>query len=140
MAIRQIKSGRAEGGDIMRVEDLKIVKVSTTFPRLKNIWNLKQLSTNIKVGIFNTNVKIVLLYGTETCKTTTIIIKKIQVFINSYIRKILNIRCPDIITSSLLWERTNQLPAEEGIRKIRWKWIRHTLWKSPNRIMRQALT
>ncbi|VDO96477.1 unnamed protein product [Schistosoma margrebowiei] len=27
--------------------------------------------------------------------------------------------------NSLLWERTNQLPAEEEIRKRRWKWIGH---------------
>ncbi|VDP01833.1 unnamed protein product [Schistosoma margrebowiei] len=39
-----------------------------------------------------------------------------------------------------MWERTNQLPAEEEIRKRRWKWIGHTLRKSPNCITRQALT
>ncbi|VDP35598.1 unnamed protein product [Schistosoma margrebowiei] len=36
--------------------------------------------------------------------------------------------------------RTNQLPAEEEIRKRRWKWIGHTLRKSSNCITRQALT
>ncbi|VDO74132.1 unnamed protein product [Schistosoma margrebowiei] len=39
-----------------------------------------------------------------------------------------------------LWERTNQLPAEEEIRKRRWKWIGHTLRKSSNCVTRQALT
>ncbi|VDP56783.1 unnamed protein product [Schistosoma mattheei] len=39
-----------------------------------------------------------------------------------------------------MWEGTNQLPAEEEIRKRRWKWIRHTLRKSSNCITRQALT
>ncbi|VDP52070.1 unnamed protein product [Schistosoma curassoni] len=39
-----------------------------------------------------------------------------------------------------MWERTNQLPAEEEIRKRRWKWIGHTLRKSSNCITRQALT
>ncbi|VDP12147.1 unnamed protein product [Schistosoma margrebowiei] len=39
-----------------------------------------------------------------------------------------------------MWERTNQLPAEEEIRKRRWKWIGHTLHKSSNCITRQALT
>ncbi|VDP38398.1 unnamed protein product [Schistosoma margrebowiei] len=58
---------------------------------MKNIWNSKQLSTNIKVRIFNTNVKAVLLYAAETWRTTTITIKKVQVFINGCLRKILNI-------------------------------------------------
>ncbi|KAH9579377.1 hypothetical protein MS3_00009552 [Schistosoma haematobium] len=59
---------------------------------------------------------------------------------NRYLRKILNIHSPDIISNSLLWERTNQLPAEEEIRKRLWKWIGYTLRKSSDRIMRQALT
>ncbi|VDO96004.1 unnamed protein product [Schistosoma margrebowiei] len=54
--------------------------------------------------------------------------------------KILNIHWPDTIINSLLWERTNQLPAEEKIRKGRWKWIGHTLRKSSNCITRQVLT
>ncbi|VDO58562.1 unnamed protein product [Schistosoma margrebowiei] len=82
----------------------------------------------------------VLLYGAETWRTTTTTIKKVQVFINSCLRKILNIHWPDTISNSLLWERTNQLPAEEEIRNRRWKWIRHTLRKSSNCITRQALT
>ncbi|VDP55938.1 unnamed protein product [Schistosoma mattheei] len=54
----------------------RIGKPRTTFLQLKNIWNSKQLSTNIKLRIFNTNVKAVLLYGAETWRTTTTIIKK----------------------------------------------------------------
>ncbi|VDP28578.1 unnamed protein product [Schistosoma curassoni] len=92
------------------------------------------------VTIFNTNVETVLLYGAETWRTTTTTIKKVQVFINDCLRKILNIYWADTISNTLLWERTNQLPAEEEIRKRLWKWIGHTLQKSPNCITRQALT
>ncbi|VDP08765.1 unnamed protein product [Schistosoma margrebowiei] len=44
----------------------RICKARAAFLQLKSIWNSKQLSTNIKVRIFNTNVKAVLLYGAET--------------------------------------------------------------------------
>ncbi|VDO67373.1 unnamed protein product [Schistosoma curassoni] len=128
-----------QGGSDAEVK-ARIGKARAAFLQLKNIWNSKQLSTNIKVTIFNTNVKAVLLYGDETWRTTTTIIKKVQVFINSCLRKILNIPWPDTISNSLLWERTNKLPAEEEIRKRRWKWIGHTLRKSSNCITRQALT
>ncbi|VDO67463.1 unnamed protein product [Schistosoma margrebowiei] len=80
------------------------------------------------------------MYGAETWRTTTTTIKKVQVFINSCLRKILNIHWPDTISNNLLCERKNQLAAEEEIRKRRWKWIRHTLRKSSNCITRQALT
>ncbi|VDP37932.1 unnamed protein product [Schistosoma margrebowiei] len=77
----------------------------------------------------------------SVCLNVTTTIKKVKVFINSCLRKILNIHWPDtIINSSLLWERTNQLPAEEEIRKRPWKWIERTLRKSSNCITRQALT
>ncbi|VDO59748.1 unnamed protein product [Schistosoma margrebowiei] len=69
----------------------RIGKARTAFLQLKNIWNSKKLSINIKVRIFNTNVKAVLLYGAEAWRTTTTTIKKVQVFINSCLRKILNI-------------------------------------------------
>ncbi|VDP23783.1 unnamed protein product [Schistosoma margrebowiei] len=73
--------------------DIKVrnAKSRAAFLQLKNIWNSKQLSTNIKLTIFSTNIKTVLLYGAETWRTTTTIIKKIQVFINSCLHKILNI-------------------------------------------------
>ncbi|VDO83527.1 unnamed protein product [Schistosoma margrebowiei] len=47
---------------------------------------------------------------------------------------------PDTISNNLLWERTNQILAEEEIRKKSWKWIGHTLGKAPNCVTRQALT
>ncbi|VDO47505.1 unnamed protein product [Schistosoma margrebowiei] len=71
-------------------------------------------------------------------KTTSVAASSAAVGLN--IHKILNIHWPDTISNSLLWERTNQLPAEEEIRKRRWKWIGHMLRKSSNCITRQALT
>ncbi|VDP80647.1 unnamed protein product [Schistosoma mattheei] len=48
----------------------RIGKARAAYLQLKNISNLKQLSTNTKVGIFNTNVKTILLYVAETWRTT----------------------------------------------------------------------
>ncbi|VDP34362.1 unnamed protein product [Schistosoma margrebowiei] len=108
--------------------------------QLRNIWNSKQLSTNTKVRIFITNVKTVLLYGAKTWRTTKAIIQKIQVFINSCLRKILQIRWPETISNNQLWERTTQIPVDKEIRKKCSKWIGYTLRKAPNCVTRQALT
>ncbi|VDO88485.1 unnamed protein product [Schistosoma margrebowiei] len=69
-----------------------IGKTRAAFLQLKNIWKSKQLSTNYKVIIFNTNVKTVLLYGAETWRTTITIIKSAQVFTKHLLHKILNLR------------------------------------------------
>ncbi|VDP33355.1 unnamed protein product [Schistosoma margrebowiei] len=108
------------------VEDVKsFTYLGSIIDEQKNIWSSKQLSTNIKIRIFNTNVQTILLYGAGTWRTTTTINKNVQVFINTCLRKVLNIRWPDTIRNKVLWERTNQLPAE--IRKSRWNWIKHIL-------------
>ncbi|VDO91726.1 unnamed protein product [Schistosoma margrebowiei] len=80
----------------------RIGKARAAYLQLRNVWNSKQLSTNTKVRIFITNVKTVLLYGAETWRTTKAIIQKIQVFINSCLRKILQIRWPDTISNNVL--------------------------------------
>ncbi|VDP06992.1 unnamed protein product [Schistosoma curassoni] len=107
-----------QGGSDVDVK-AQIGKARAAYLRLRNIWNSKQLSNNTKGRIFNTNVKIVLLYGAETWRTMKAIIQKIQVFINSCLRKILQIFWPETISNNPLWERTNQIPAEEEIRKKR---------------------
>ncbi|VDP30661.1 unnamed protein product [Schistosoma margrebowiei] len=127
-----------QGGSDADVKQ-RIGKARAVYLQLRNVWNSKQLSTNTKVRIFNTNVKTVLLYGAETWRTTKAIIQKIQVFINSSLRKILQICWPDTISINVLWERTNQIPVEEEIKKKRSKWIGHTLRKAPNCVTRQAL-
>ncbi|VDO55493.1 unnamed protein product [Schistosoma margrebowiei] len=81
-----------------------IGKAKEEYPQLKNIWNSKQLSTNTKVRISNTNV--------ETWRAMKPIIQKIQMFINSCLREIHRIRWTDSIGNNLLWVRINQIPEE----------------------------
>ncbi|VDP75150.1 unnamed protein product [Schistosoma curassoni] len=69
----------------------RIGRARAAFLQLKNIWNSKQLSTNIKLRISNIKVKAVLVYGAETWRITTTTIRKVQVFINNCLRKILSI-------------------------------------------------
>ncbi|VDO59943.1 unnamed protein product [Schistosoma margrebowiei] len=80
----------------------RIGKAKAAYLQLKNIWNSRQLSTNIKVRIFNTNVKTVLPYEAKTWRTMKAIIQKIQVVINSCLHKILRIRWLDTIRDNLL--------------------------------------
>ncbi|KAH9590037.1 hypothetical protein MS3_00001091 [Schistosoma haematobium] len=88
-----------QGGSDTEVNE-RTDETRAEFLQLKNICNSKQLAANNKVRIFNTNVKIVQLYGAETWRNTTAIINKVQVFVNNCLRKILNVRWPDAISNS----------------------------------------
>ena len=88
---------------------------------MKNIWVSPNLTINIKIRIFNTTVKPVLLFGAETWRTTAATLKKIQIFINTCLTRVLWIRWPETISKRQLRKQTKQQPEDEIIQK-RWRW------------------
>ena len=123
-------------------EDIKarIQKARGAFVTLKNIWKTSQIKTKTKIRIFNSNVKSVLLYGSETWRTTKATSKKVQVFINRCLRTILRLHWSDKTTNEELWRRTGQRPIEQELKQRRWRWIGHTLRRPRESISRQALS
>ena len=100
----------------------------------------KVISRRTKVRLFNSNVMSVLLYGSETWRMTKTTLGKIQTFINTCLRRILQIHWPDKISNADLWRKTEQLPAEDEIGRRKWGWIGHTLRRPAPSTTRQALT
>ena len=86
-------------------EDVKarLGKARVAFYMLDKLWKSKIISRHTKLKIFNSNVKSVLLYGSETWRTTKQLQRKIQVFINNCLRRIFNINWKDKITNKELW-------------------------------------
>jgi len=117
----------------------RIGKARAVFLQLKNVWSSKDLTLQTKIRIFNSNVKPVLLYGSETWRTAVATTKKVQTFINSCLRRILRIRWPITINNEDLWQKTNQRPTDAEIMMRRWRWIGHTLRKPFTNLTRQAL-
>ena len=122
-------------------EDIKcrINKARHAFNTLRPIWRSTALSLHNKIRIFNTNVKSVLLYGSETWRVTKTNTHKLQTFANRCLRNILNIRWPEVVSNEQLWDRTKQVPIESEIKKRKWGWIGHTLRKPASNVTRQAL-
>lgn len=117
----------------------RISKAQGAFSQLWKIWRSSSIYTRTKVRIFNSNVKSVLLYGCETWLMTKALEKKLQIFVNKCLRKILKIWWPNTISNKLLLEKCNQIPIQSEIKKRRWNWIGHTLRKPPTEICGQAM-
>jgi hypothetical protein len=96
-----------EGGTDADVKN-RINKTRVIFNILGKVWSAKNISRGTKMKIFNSNVKCVLLYGTETWRTATAMLSKIQRFINYCLRKIMNIQWFDKVRNEDLWQRANQ--------------------------------
>ena len=117
----------------------RINKARHAFAMLRPVWKSTSLSKRNKLRIFNSNVKSVLLYGSETWRETKTLSIKLQTFVNKCLRQILNIRWPETISNKDLWQQTNQDPIPQQIARRKWRWVGHTLRKPTNDITRQAL-
>ena len=117
----------------------RIGKAQAAFTALGKIWRTRDISQKTKLKLFNSNVKSVLMYGCETWNATKSCIRRVQVFINRCLRKILRIGWMDKITNEEVWRRARQRPAEEEIGRRRLRWVGHTLRKENNSIPKKAL-
>ena len=126
------------GGAVEDVE-ARIKKAQTAFSMLNTVWRSQIIRRKTKLRIFNSNVKSVLLYGSETWLMTEKIRARLQTFINKCLRKVMCIFWPNWITNKDLWSATNQSPIEDEIRRRKWRWLGHTMRKDPNSITRQSL-
>src|SRR5262249_6167137 len=68
-----------------------------------------------------------------------VIKRKLQVFINRCLRRILRIFWPNTITNTELWEKTETADINITIRKRKYGWIGYTLRKSPDEVCHSAL-
>ena len=117
----------------------RIRKAYGAFSQLYTIWKNNSISKRTKLRIFNSNVISVLLYGSETWKVTADISKKLQVFVNRCLRRIMGVWWPEVMSNEELWHITGQLPINTEIKKRKWKWIGHTLRKGEGAVEREAL-
>ena len=69
-------------------------KTRSAFNFLGNIWRSREITAATKIRIFNSNVKPVLLYGSETWRMTEKTVLKLQTFLNRCLRRILQIYWP----------------------------------------------
>jgi len=101
---------KKEGTD----EDIqaRIGKATQVFAMLRPIWRSMALTNKTKLRVFGSNVKAVLLYGSEIWRLTRGLKQKLQVFINKSLRNILRIWWPRRIRSEELWSQAGQPPVE----------------------------
>ena len=52
-------------------------------------------------------------------RVTDTIMRRVQTFINSCLRRILKVKWQDRVQNETVWERTNQRPVDEEIKKRR---------------------
>jgi len=80
----------------------RIRKARQAFAMLRPIWRSTALTTKTKLRVFGSNMKTVLLHGSETWRLTKRLEQKLQVFINKSLSNILHIWWPRKISNKEL--------------------------------------
>ena len=117
----------------------RLNKARGAFSRLRNIWKSKQFKLKTKLRIYNSNVKSVLLYGSECWRVVKEEMNKLNAFHNGCLRKICNIYWPNKISNEDLYIKTGCNNIIPEIKRRRWRWLGHVMRMSSDRIPKIAL-
>lgn len=128
-----------EGGTNKDI-DIRIKKAQLTYKTLNKIWRSSNIQTKLKLKIFTSTVRAVLLYGSSTWKLTKQQEHQLDTFQTKCLRKILKIFWPNKISNEDLYKRTNCKPITAIVKKQRWTWVGHILRMIPSDPTRIALT
>ena len=90
-----------DGGSDRDIQ-VRIGKARTAFTILRPVWKSKTISRKTKLRIFNTNLKSVLLYGSESWRVTKATCNKLQSFVGRCLRSIMGIHLPEVIRNEEL--------------------------------------
>ena len=116
-----------------------ICSAYSAFARLHPIWKSKRYSLRTKVRLYNSNVKSVLMYGSECWRVTMHDMQKINVFHNGCLRKICRIFWPEKISNIELHRLARCSSAVSEIKRRRLRWLGHVLRMDQKRIPKVAL-
>ena len=115
-------------------------KAQAAFFQLRPVWRSKSIGTRTKIKIYRSNVRAVLLYGSESWRMTEADLSMLRGFDNKCLRRILGIYWPNTISNKEL-EKTTCLPQiDRELKKRRWTWIGHVLRMSSDADPKIALT
>ena len=109
------------------------------FGVMNSIWRSTKISQNLKLKLYRSNCKAVLLYACETWKTSGSIMSRLQVFQNNCLRRIFRIFWPNKIRNEDLWEKAKMENINIEIKRRKWNWIGHVLRLPADEIPKQAL-
>ena len=107
--------------------DSRLSKAKTAFRKLKRIRGSTQYNRRTKIKLFNTLVKPVLLYGSETWKTNVQENRKLDSFQYQCLKRRLGIFWPYIVSIDELNEREGCTRTSIEVKRRRFRFLGHVL-------------
>ena len=117
----------------------RFLKAHQTMGMLKNIWRSKRLTVRTKILLYVSLVRSVFIYGHESWYDNETLSRKLLVFENKALRRILGIRWQDRISNQSVRDKTDVPWLDTLLMESRWKWLGHVLRRDKKAIVRNVV-
>jgi len=117
----------------------RIAKANSAFSRLNNTWHDRTLGLSIKILLYTSIVKAILLYSAETWPLTKTETQRLEAANHKWLRRILNVSWKDMVRNESIREQTGQEKLELAVQECRLRWLGHAQRMSDDRIAKQVL-
>ena len=116
----------------------RLKKANQTMARLSKIWKSNRLKLHIKIRLYISLVRSVLLYGHESWYDNETISNRFLRFENKALRRILGVKWQDRIRNETIREITQVPYVDEIMMRGRWRWFGHALRTPQERLVHQT--
>ena len=99
----------------------------------------KQYSLQTMIQIYNSNVKSILLYGSECWRVLESDMKKSNVFHNPCLRRIFRVFWPKVISNIELYKKTSSSSIVDQIQQRCLRWLGHVFYMNQQQIPKVSL-
>lgn len=122
--VKKLGSLLGDTEDILRRKNLARAALS----RMWKLWvNRNRLSESLRIRLYNAYIKPVLLYNCGTWGVTDTVLKALESFHRSQLRRILGVYYPDHLSNKDVYSRCKCHPLRYDLLKARWKSFGHIL-------------
>jgi hypothetical protein len=118
----------------------RIGKATAVLRRLQPLWRTNTIALQTKVRLLNSIVIPTATYACETWKMTAKTIRRLNVFQQRCLRRILKITYRDRVTNEEVHRRTLTRPLSEIVVERRMRFAGHVMRQPPTRLPRTAIT
>lgn len=126
-------------GTLDRELTVRIQKASGAFKQLYRIWNNRNIFTSTKIRIYKSAVITILIYGSEAWNTTKLRMKRMEVFHQRCLRRILKIRWQNHVKNEEVLKQAQITSIEVFIASMRLRWYGHVVRMPDERLPKYIL-
>ncbi|KAI8496360.1 hypothetical protein Bbelb_256590 [Branchiostoma belcheri] len=130
----------SNSGEVEPDISCRLGKAAAVFRRMRTIWATSAIDLDTKLRLYNSIVLPTAIYASETWKCTAKLTKKLDVFHQRNLRRILKVRWQDHVTNEEILRRAKTQPLGDIITGKRMQLAGHILRLSSQRHSKTAMT